>query len=932
MAQHVIKRTLYVGLGGTGMAALLNTKKMFVDTYGEVPPMIGFLGLDTDGGAYNKFLLSKKSPSGRVVLEQSEQLPITVEKAMEIYNYDEENLGWLPKDNLKYLTSMTLGAGQVRSNGRFAFTVNRDKIVMRVRAILDKISNAIHDESKKYRPSDGDDVEIAIVFSVCGGTGCGTFINTAYLLKEVAPSCKISGYAVLPNVFRSMLKGAGAARIAPNAYGAIRDLDYLMSLTGTPKCPPFEIQYLDCVKAFNTRPFDAVFFIDNRNVSGAVYSNLDKLTEMISLALVTSSGALASESASVSDNVSKEISEGNFNVDDKVAWASGMGACEIKISHETLEEIYSLKAAQYLVDQMSASTEDSDALARTWIDSAKIRENDGNDQLIDRLIPDYMADGVLDIDRESPQVMIDAYMLGQRVDQVKLNEREGHIYAETIASFDKYIGDILSRDGGLKTASNVITHITSQVDIMLDEMKAEHGEFTKLMTADEAAYKTAVEDLNKYMGKLFKRESAIQQYCDDAAEAVKKYVTDLKEDARRVTAITFFSRLKVYLSNWAHKVDGLGEKLNSVYKLLSKEVSIIENRKQDEQDNTSFTIDLTSRCINKLTLNKGQLSVTSLSATLAGGVAGLAGLECDDIYDMIVNYTAALSSTQEFSEFTIDDVFANLSEEEFIEVIQSAIRKSAPLFRFDYHGRRPVARGVTGPNDIYYIGVPNKDNNRLMKNNSQQVPYFESCIKGDPNIQFASIGLPDRVIISRQLGVVPAYTIDGLFDYEAAYAEEKCKCYIDEDLNLRMEQIGFTMKPQKANDNRESDQFELWILACIFNLIRNVKGQYQIKCSKGKMLDDGWYTLGTYRNMAFDEFKRIYKEIKVEIEMCINNELKVRGKQATDDLLERVKENYMDDQYCHLYLDRRTLQGLAYKPVAEMIEKELQMVKDLKFD
>ena len=39
-----IKRCLYVGLGGTGMNALLHTKKMFIDTYGEVPPMIGFLG------------------------------------------------------------------------------------------------------------------------------------------------------------------------------------------------------------------------------------------------------------------------------------------------------------------------------------------------------------------------------------------------------------------------------------------------------------------------------------------------------------------------------------------------------------------------------------------------------------------------------------------------------------------------------------------------------------------------------------------------------------------------------------------------------------------------------------------------------------------------------------------------------------------------
>ena len=932
MTQHVIKRTLYVGLGGTGMAALLNTKKMFVDTYGEVPPMIGFLGIDTDGGAYNKYLLSKKSPTGRVVLEQNEQLPITVEKAMDIYNYDKENLGWLPQDNLRYLTSMTLGAGQVRSNGRFAFTVNRDKIIMRVRAILDKISNAIHDESMKYRPSDGDDVEIAIVFSVCGGTGCGTFINTAYLLKEVAPICKISGYAVLPNVFRSMLRGAGAARIAPNAYGAIRDLDYLMSLTGTPDCPPFDIQYLDCVKSFNTRPFDAVFFIDNRNVTGAVYSNLDKLTEMISLALVTSSGALASESASVSDNVSKEISEGNFNVDNKVAWASGMGACEIKISHNILEEIYSLKAAQYIVNQMSASNEDSDALARTWIDSARIRENDGNDQLIDRLIPDFKADGVLDIDRESPQVMIDAYMLGQKVDQAKLAEREAAIYSETTEDFDKFIGGILSKDGGLKTASNVITHIISQVDIMLEEMKAEHEYFIKYKTADEAAYKTAVEDLNKYMGKLFKRETAIQTYCDDAAEAVKKYVTDLKEDARRVTAITFFSKLKVFLAEWEGKVNSLNTKLSAVYKLLSQEVSRIENKKQEEQDNTSFTIDLTSKCINKLTLNKGQLSVASLSATYDDGVAGLANLECDDIYNVIVNYTAALSSTQEFSEFTIDDVFASLSEQEFIGIIESAIRKSAPLFRYNYGGRRPVARGVTGPNDIYYIGVPNKDNNRLMKNNSQQVPYFESCIKGDPNIQFASIGLPDRVIISRQVGVVPAYAIDGLFDYEMAYSEERCKCYIDEVLNQRMEQTGFTMKPQRAADNREADQLELWILACVFNLIRNVRGQYQLKCSKGKMLDDGWYDLGTWRNMAFDEFKRIYKEVKEELEKFIDNEMRVRGKQSTDELLEQVKENYMDDQYCHLCLDKRTLQGHGYKPVADMIEKELQMVKDLKFE
>ena len=56
-----LRKTFYIGLGGTGMNAILRTKKMFVEKYGKVPPMIGFLGIDTDGGAYEKKLKTKSS-------------------------------------------------------------------------------------------------------------------------------------------------------------------------------------------------------------------------------------------------------------------------------------------------------------------------------------------------------------------------------------------------------------------------------------------------------------------------------------------------------------------------------------------------------------------------------------------------------------------------------------------------------------------------------------------------------------------------------------------------------------------------------------------------------------------------------------------------------------------------------------------------------
>lgn len=64
MAKTKIRRSLFIGLGGTGMRTLLYLKKLFVDTYGEVPPMIGFLGVDTDMNEFTNELETKSSSVG----------------------------------------------------------------------------------------------------------------------------------------------------------------------------------------------------------------------------------------------------------------------------------------------------------------------------------------------------------------------------------------------------------------------------------------------------------------------------------------------------------------------------------------------------------------------------------------------------------------------------------------------------------------------------------------------------------------------------------------------------------------------------------------------------------------------------------------------------------------------------------------------------
>ena len=77
-----IRRCLYIGLGGTGMKSLLHTKKMFVETSGEVPPMIGFLGIATDGGAYKR---TPESKNGTISLSPNEQLAIKVDAPRDLY-------------------------------------------------------------------------------------------------------------------------------------------------------------------------------------------------------------------------------------------------------------------------------------------------------------------------------------------------------------------------------------------------------------------------------------------------------------------------------------------------------------------------------------------------------------------------------------------------------------------------------------------------------------------------------------------------------------------------------------------------------------------------------------------------------------------------------------------------------------------------------
>lgn len=183
-----LRRTLLIGLGGTGIKAILNAKKMFYENYGQIPPMIGFIGMDTDKPGLNNASVTANDGI-KITLNKSEQLCISVDTPTAIYSNNQAKhlFDWMPECNVQGLTALSIGAGQMRSNGRFAVTVNELNVKSFINNKITEINNASIIDNVDYDLL-GSETEVHMVFSLGGGTGSGTFLNTAYLIKRMYPT------------------------------------------------------------------------------------------------------------------------------------------------------------------------------------------------------------------------------------------------------------------------------------------------------------------------------------------------------------------------------------------------------------------------------------------------------------------------------------------------------------------------------------------------------------------------------------------------------------------------------------------------------------------------------------------------------------------------------------------------------------------------
>ncbi|MBD2730266.1 tubulin-like doman-containing protein [Nostoc sp. FACHB-892] len=273
--------TVVIGLGGTGKEILIKIRRMIVESYGSLDalPIVSFLHIDTEQNA--KVSEAQNVLKQNIALRPSEQVWAKVENAkamlnqLSSYDYLAE---WFPSQ-LRGTDSILAGAGQIRSLGKFAFSVNYQTIKNSFSNALGRIVGHEKFLLDKLGLQLDKGVNIFIVCSLSGGTGSGMVLDLAYNLRDwVPPSAmpQTSAYLVLPGAFSGL-----GDRVIANAYAGLMELNHY-SRNDT----RFECQYSsnasDRITSQSSQdvPFNFCYLVGNSN-DKVTLPSLNSVLEMV---------------------------------------------------------------------------------------------------------------------------------------------------------------------------------------------------------------------------------------------------------------------------------------------------------------------------------------------------------------------------------------------------------------------------------------------------------------------------------------------------------------------------------------------------------------------------------------------------------------------------------------------------------------------------
>lgn len=924
----ILKRTLFVGLGGTGATALLHTKKRFLDTFGEIPPMIGFLVIDTDRNTKDKrierenVLERHKDVSPYVQLENSEFVFTNVDDAVAIYNMHKNGLyNWFPEANVPVLRNMSNGAGQVRSNGRFSVFYNDRKIANALRSKIHEITNIQIADNTEFKPK-GTDIEVNMVFSLAGGTGSGSFIDVAYLLRNSVDdrNMNVTAFAVLPEVFNAMQQETAMENTYPNTYGALMELDFLMQDDIYVRNRNLKINFNENPLDVNKHPFDVVFTINNTNEHGHRVTHISSISEQIGLSLFTGASELSANVDSVYDNIKAVLAGGNLDVEGKRAWACGMGVSELFYDGNTLSNIYANSVIALIINDLLNTDNESQGYANAFIDrdDVQIRENNDKDDLIDSLLSSRPSYNYHLNDDESLKEEIDSFLntVKTQGDETIKGNYENRL-KEIKTLLDKEVERITNSKCGVGNLGSFIKDFESQVNIFKDEMTEERQAFQ----VDEVNLGNSIESeistLNGLKGGMaFLKGGQIRAAKEGIEETVNRNAVVIHELLRRDYAIMFYNRILDNIQNYKNNHSVLTQRLQDVKDQVIGHRNSLANAAQARQK--TFVIDLHKDDLTTIKANKDDYIIADLVETLNphNSIYNLYQSTTDTIRRYFINYTKTLNKANEYVNKTIDDVLREKKTDDLENIARQLINKSLSLWEREHQGYLMPEIA-----NQFVIGLHNLD--------SEFRNAFQGILGAGQHIEFVGTGIKNKVTCYRMEAAVPVFAVSGVRMYADKYAEKIKRrnprnYFIDKNWELIIEKENFSIWPKEAIDN----SLPLWVMGLSYGYIRlnERTNKYEVySLDRGRAARNYWVELSEYRDKAFEIFKS--QDFLGEVEKLIDDMQKAEGRDATKERLMDIKENYFE-KFLYLNMSLEDLDKEHNRGIDQLVDEEVRYTKD----
>lgn len=912
-----ITRTLYIGLGGTGVKSILRTKQCFIDAYGEVPPMVGFLAIDTDTAINQQVLLSRRGTEVKLTENEICFCGITG-SALDIYTRSPHLFQWLPKKNISNLANLAnQGAGAVRSNGRFLARYNGGQISSRVASKVNEIGRPVDLDGRFIYDTNKDGVQyptkINIVGSVAGGTGSGTFIDVLVLiaktLNESGLAYSITPWLVLPDVFRHMVPGPASANVYQNAYGALRELDYLYQLSPANN-NALNFQF-DQIYYLNEHIGDT-YLINNTNKAGVVFQNINDLTDSIGRCMFLP----ANEVNSVMDNTQQV--KFVYDIKNKQAHYISAGSAELVYDNQAVGNVIARGIIAKICNELCQSNStDVLKIVNAWMnsDDVAIQEHE-MDLLIDSILPLYAPFGTI-IDKDADINTIKANIqAGAEADHIQNEARKNanSKFEKVKQELIKKVHALLNSQNGVGECKIFLESLLDNIAICKDEM---HNEVSELQTG--LAYERNWEsDLSSLRTGLFNR------FNKDEAEIlqtkINDYIAQKRDLLRHNLAIQFYENLTVFAKTLLEKVNVFKINIENVERQQRREITGIQ---QAANSTSHFQIFLHSDEVNDFSLP----DISEAAAVFRNSVPiyELIDKSEEDIATIFYNFAKTQPSVLTAVNVTIEDKMRSMPDTQLDTIFTKIKDMSSPLWVTNTQGYAPTALPLT---TIFTIGVYDQAAGVI------QTRFADKFTLGAIKPTFATTHQTDRITFFQTQCYVPLFAVMNM----PGYKEEAAKLsktnypvyYLDESWNQRMNVEGFDIYPQQEKDSVLPN----WVNALIYGYIKydETLKSYCIESDQGDILSGGLLELGQRRDLAFEQFQ--LKGLDKEVEERIQAMILEQGRPVVTEVIKGAQKdlrNYVTKyaQLSAIEQDRVLANDASYQMVRDLLEKEVSYLKGL---